>query len=73
MFEKFRLVQISKNIEGGEAQTITAYETEKECYNAFYTALDKVGTNPSTAKLEMMILGLDGKAVKIEQIDNTRY
>lgn len=73
MFEKWRLVQITKNIEGGEAQDVLAYDTEKEVTDAFYAKCSQYGTNPSVAKCEFMILAPSGKPQRIEQIDNTRY
>jgi len=73
MFEKYRLVQITKNIEGGEAQEITAKDTEKEIMNLFYDKCSSLGGNPSTAKVELLILDKSGKQKRIEQIDNTKY
>lgn len=73
MFEKWRLVQISKNIEGGESQECVAYATEKELMSQFWYRCDKVGTNPATQILEIMLINPDGGVIRKEVIDNTKF
>lgn len=73
MFDKWRLVQISKNIEGGESQEIMAFDTEQAMWSKFWYQCDKVGTNPATKILEILCIDPFGGTIRKEVIDNSRF
>ena len=73
MFEKYRLLQITKNIEGGEAQEVVAFDTEKDMWSQFWYRCDKVGTNPATKILEIVLFDTNGGPIRKEIIDNSRF
>lgn len=72
-FGKWLVLTISKNIEGGVSATVEKKDTKKSAMDLFYYNCDKIGTNPSTAFLEAMIINPYGDVEKVEKIDNTQY
>lgn len=72
-FGKWIVFSISKNVEGGVATEAEKKNTEKEARDYFYYKCDKVGTNPSTALLKVMLINPFGDIEKEETIDNTQY
>lgn len=60
MFDKFFVVRITMNIEGGVAQNISAYDTEKQATDKFYDELSQFGGNPSVSVVRMILLSNNG-------------
>lgn len=73
MFENYRVIRITKNIEGGEAHNIDVKKTLKDAMDAFYNQLSSYGTNPSTKICEVIVLDPNGEITRMEVIDNSKY
>lgn len=73
MFNNYRVLTITKNIEDGESQTVTVKPTEKEAMDIFYYNCNSYGTNPSTKVCEVMVINPSGEVKRVEIIDNSKY
>lgn len=73
MFNKYFVVQITKNMSDGVAQSIDAFDSEKEAKDKFYDKLSSLGGNPQVKVVRVLMLNADGILMKEEIIDNTPY
>lgn len=73
MFGKYFVVKISMNLEGGVAQTIEAFETERKAKDKYYDYLSTFGGNPQTKLLKVVLLNANANEMKEETIDNSIY
>jgi hypothetical protein len=73
MLNKYFLVVLTENLSGGVSQTITPYDTYKECESKWRDALSKTGGNPQTAYAIFEILDMYGRSMQDNYyvVDNT--
>lgn len=73
MLNKYFLVVLAENLNGGVSQTITPYDTYKECESKWRDALSKTGGNPQTAYAIFEILDMYGRSMQDNYyvVDNT--
>lgn len=73
MFNKFRVITMTRNIEDGETTFKEEFNTKKEALDKFYYDCNSYGTNPNTKTCEVVIFDNKGDLIKVEKIDNTQY
>ena len=73
MLGKYFLVVLAENLSGGVSQTITPYDTYKECESKWRDALSKTGGNPQTAYGIFEMLDMYGRVMNNNYyiVDNT--
>ena len=69
MLDKYFVLVLSKNIEGGNAEEITRKDTYTEAENLFYTKCAQYGPNPATGYVVVELLDGYGRAIKTETIN----
>lgn len=70
MFEKWFVVRITMNIEGGVAQNIAQFDTEKKATDNFYDELASYGGNDKVAIVRMILINASGVAINSITRDN---
>ena len=73
MFNKYRVITFTRNMEDGEATFKEELDTEKEAMDKFYFNCNSYGTNPATKTCEVVVFDTDGNIKKMEMIDTTKY
>lgn len=70
MFGKWFVVRITMSIEGGVAQNIAQFDTEKKATDNFYDELSQYGGNDKVAIVRMNLINSDGNVINSIARDN---
>ena len=69
MFNKYFVEQITKNFEGGVAQSIVAYDTYEKAREKYYDTLSSLGGSTTLAYARVELKDDYGNTKKIEIIE----
>lgn len=69
MLNKYYVLVLSLNKEGGNYEEITRKDTLEEAENLFYTKCSQYAPNPATGYVVIELLDSYGRAIKSESID----
>lgn len=69
MLEKYFVLLLSLNKEGGNYEEITRKDTLTEAENLFYTKCSQYAPNPATGYVVVELLDMYGRIIKSETID----
>lgn len=69
MLNKYFVLVLSLNKEGGNYEEITRKDTLTEAENLFYTKCSQYAPNPATGYVVVSLLDPYGRAIKSETID----
>lgn len=69
MLNKYFVLVLSLNKEGGNYEEITRKDTLTEAENLFYTKCSQYAPNPATGYVVVSLLDTYGRVIKAETID----
>lgn len=73
MFNNWRVITSTINIEDGENDIVERKATEKEAHDLYLNKLSSLGTNPSTKGLVIRLYNPNGNLAEEYYVDNTKY